>query len=151
MIFILQVFLFYSEYEFGKCACFLWISTYTFFLKVNVISATRTWRESPCFVRRSSGPRTEVFPAKLAFRDTVSRNSPGAVSLKLVPPGQGNLCPEPRTPKGNLFSVARTPGLFETPRFFCRPLPSPTHTPFILKRQNTNDFYFASIFTLQRI
>ena len=103
-------------------------------------------------IRRSSCPRTEVSPAILAFRDTVSRNSPGAVSLKLVPPGQGNLCPEPRTPKGNLFSVARTPGLFETPRFFCRPLPLPhTHTPFILKRQNTNDFYFASIFTLQRI
>ena len=109
MIFILQAFLLYSEYEFGTCACFLWISTYTFFLKVNVISATRTWRESPCLVRRSSGPRTEVSPAKLAFRDTVSRNSPGAVSLKLVPPGQGNLCPEPRTPKGNLYSVARTP------------------------------------------
>ena len=133
MIFILQAFLLYSEYEFGKCACFLWISTFTFF-KVNVISATRTWRESNCLVRRSSNPRTEVSPAKLAFRNTASRNSPGAVSLKLVPPGQGNLCPEPRTPKGNLFSVARTPGLFETPRFFCRPLPLPhTHTVYFEK------------------
>ena len=102
MIFILQAFLLYSEYEFGKCACFFWISTYTFFLKINVIIATRTWRESPCLVRRSSGPRTEVSPAKLAFRDTVSRNSPGAVHLKLVPPGQENLCPESQTPKGKL-------------------------------------------------
>ena len=101
MIFILQAFLLYSEYEFVKCACFLWISTFTFF-KVNVISATRTWRESNCLVRRSSNPRTEVSPAKLAFRDTVSRNSPGAVSLKLVPPGQENLCPEAKTPKGKL-------------------------------------------------
>ena len=40
--------------------------------------------------------------AKLAFRDTVSHNSPGAMSLKLVPPGPGNLCPETRTPKGKL-------------------------------------------------
>ena len=56
----------------------------------------------PCPVRRSSCPRTEVSPAKLAFRDTVSPNSPGAVSLKLVPPGQGNLCPEARTPKRKL-------------------------------------------------
>ena len=140
MIFILQAFLLYSEYELVKCACFLWI-----------LAQQGIGENHPASFDARRAPEQRS-PLRYLRSATQSPAIPRrAVSLKLVPPGQGNLCPEPRTPKGNLFSVARTPGLFETPRFFCRPLPLPhTHTVYF-EKTNTNDFYFASIPTLQRI